>query len=423
VTLRGWLFGFTPNYAGEIPNANPPGSVGPPGYHPGDPNGVDATAFDTETFSRGLSPFVPSPWSGWPADWSTPNFGAGPGFGQLVDTAWAGLDLNSSVIAAMPVYRTVGYEIVEPLSWMSNPDPSIYTSWFEFAKQLFWEFMLGEVFVLPFERYTNGYPRTMRVIPSAFVTVEMSGGVRRYRIGQMDVTADILHIRYQSSTTTPHGVGPLAAAGARMVTAGLMSRQMDEVVSSGGTPRYVIEIEKALTQTQADDVLTQWLQSRAGSMGAPALMTGGAKLTSVQQMSPKDLALLELAQWNESRIAIALGVPPFLLGLPSGGDSMTYSNVSALFDFHDRASIRPKVVAVMSALSNWALPRGQCVELNRDEYTRPALAERATAYATLHGIVDPDGTSALSAAEIRAMERFHGEPSAAALTGGDAGAY
>jgi hypothetical protein len=102
---------------------------------------------------------------------------------------------------------------------------------------------------------------------------------------------------------------------------------------------------------------------------------------------------------------------------------MTYSNVTSLFDFHDRSSIRPKVTAVMSALSNWALPRGQCVELNRDEYTRPALAERATAYATLHGIVDADGLSALSAAEVRAMERFHGEPSAVALTGGDVGAY
>lgn len=408
------------NYAGEIPNANvPPTSVGPP-HTPGDPNGVE---FDTtETFSRAMPAWYPSPWSGWPADWSTPNFGAGPGFGQLVDTAWAGLDLNSSVIAAMPVYRTVGGQIAEPRSWMTNPDPTIYTSWHEFAKQLFWEFMLGEAFVLPLERYTDGYPRTMRVLPAAFVKVEMKGGVRSYHIGHMDVTDEILHIRYQSTTTTPHGVGPLEAAGARMVTAGVMSRHVDNVISTGGTPRYTINVEQALTQPQADEVMEQWFKSRAGDMGRPALLTGGATLSSVQQMTPKDLALLELAQWNESRIAIALGVPPFLLGLPSGGDSMTYSNVSALFDFHDRASIRPKVTAVMSALSNWALPRGQSAELNRDEYTRPALAERATAYATLHGIVDADGLSALSAAEVRAMERFHGEPSMAALTGGDVGA-
>ena len=50
--------------------------------------------------------------------------------------------------------------------------------------------------------------------------------------------------------------------------------------------------------------------------------------------------MLELAQFTESRIAVLLGVPPFLVGLPSGGDSMTYSNVSSLFDFHDRSYLR-----------------------------------------------------------------------------------
>ena len=40
-------------------------------------------------------------------------------------------------------------------------------------------------------------------------------------------------------------------------------------------------------------------------------------------------------------------------------------------------SLRPKAGHVMTALSGWALPRGQSVELNRDEYCRPALKERA----------------------------------------------
>jgi phage portal protein BeeE len=125
------------------------------------------------------------------------------------------------------------------------------------------------------------------------------------------------------------------------------------------------------------------------------------------------MALLELAQFNESRIAIMLGVPPFLVGLPSGGDSMTYSNVTSLFDFHDRSSLRPKASMAMAALSNWALPRGQAAELNRDEYTRPAFGERALAYKTLWE------TGAISPEEIRAMERLNGPAPAVALTGGD----
>ena len=72
-------------------------------------------------------------------------------------------------------------------------------------------------------------------------------------------------------------------------------------------------------------------------------------------------------------------------------DSLTYSNITSLFDFHDRASLRPKATDVMAALSWWALPRGQAAELNRDEYTRPAFNERADAgKLTTAGIVSAD---------------------------------
>jgi phage portal protein BeeE len=81
-------------------------------------------------------------------------------------------------------------------------------------------------------------------------------------------------------------------------------------------------------------------------------------------------------------------------------DSMTYSNVSQVFDFHDRRYLKTAATRVMSALSGWALPRGQAVELNRDEYSRPSLAERAEAYVKLAAL------GVLSRQEIRVMERF-----------------
>jgi len=96
---------------------------------------------------------------------------------------------------------------------------------------------------------------------------------------------------------------------------------------------------------------------------------------------------------------------------------MTYSNVSALFDYHWRAGLRPLAGTVMAALSQWALPRGTGAELNRDEYVRPPLNERAGAYATLHGISDTTGV-VITAAEIRRLERFEGLDAPIALSGG-----
>jgi HK97 family phage portal protein len=297
---------------------------------------------------------------------------------------------------------------------MLNPDPLVYNGWFEFSRSLFWEYMLGgEVFILAMSRGADGYPLRFRVIPGWLMNVEMRGGTREYRIGLQDVTDDILHIRYQSSTDDARGHGPLECAGARMTAAGLLQRYAQNLVECGGIPQYWIEVERRLSKAEAADLLDQWVESRIRHAGHPALMSGGASLRDTKSMSAKDMSLLELSQFNESRIAVALGVPPFLLGLPSGGDSLTYSNVSSLFDFHDRASLRPKAVAVMQALSNWALPRGQSCELNRDEYSRPALKERAESYQILAGI------GAISVEEIRAMERLNGEAPAVALTGGD----
>jgi phage portal protein BeeE len=133
-------------------------------------------------------------------------------------------------------------------------------------------------------------------------------------------------------------------------------------------------------------------------------------------MSPKDMAMLDIAQFTEARIAVLLGTPPFLVALP-GSDSMTYSNVSQVFDQHDRMSLRPMAATVMGALSGWALPSTQRAELNRDEYSRPSFGERVDAYVKLAGI------GAISIEEIRAAERLQGEsdrPSQgiSALTGG-----
>jgi phage portal protein BeeE len=140
------------------------------------------------------------------------------------------------------------------------------------------------------------------------------------------------------------------------------------------------------------------------------VLDNGVKLSTHPAMSPKDLTMIEVAQFTESRIAVLLGVPPFLVGLPAGGDSLTYSNVTSLFEYHDRSSLRPKAAHVMAAMSGWALPRDQAVEINRDEYSRPSFTERADAWVKLKG------ADILTAEEIRTAERFRGDaPTASTL--------
>jgi HK97 family phage portal protein len=394
-----WISG-----AGAIPNdtVGDPDTVGPDPVHPGDPDGFE---FETaEPTGNRMASIAVSPWSGWPAEWATPAWDKGDTdkYNNLVDAAWGAIDLNASVLSAMPVYRTRNGKVMDSAAWMTNPDPLIYTSWAEFAKQLFWDYQTGEAFVLPMGRGADGWPMNFRVIPPWLVNVEMGNTGRVYNIGKLDVTDEILHIRYKSTTDSARGIGPLESGKYRLIAAGVLARYAAEVAQGGGIPYYWLQAEKRLSKQEAEELKDSWWRARVQNPGIPPVLSGGVTAERMQ-FNPSEIGLTELAQFTESRIVTMLGVPPFLMGLPSGGDSMTYSNVSSLFDFHDRASLRPKANAVMTALSGWALPRGQSVELNRDEYSRPALADRAEAYVKLNSI------GALSVDEIRTMERLNGE--------------
>lgn len=402
-----YLFGTSPNHAGVTPNENEsgdPATVGGDDYTPGDPDGVEYQYDPVEP--RHFSHPSPSPWDGWPEEWST-SWDWGSRLNALIDIAWTCVDRSASVLSAMPVYRTRSGRIVEPTTWMTNPDPSIYSSWHEFAKQLFRDYLMGEAFVIPIATGVNEYPLTFRVVPPWLMHVEMKGGQRAYRLGGpggTDVTNEILHIRYDSTTDSARGKGPLEVAGGRKITAGLIEKYTREVVKNGGMPLYTLETGAELNEDEAQDLLNQWVASRRANFGHPPVLDNGVTLKAQQGMTPQDMAMIEIAQFTEARIAVLLGVPPMIVGLPSAGsESMTYSNVSQVFDQHDRLSLRPMAAHVMGALSAWALPSTQRAELNRDEYSRPSFGERVEAYAKMVAM------GAMSVEEVRAAERLIGE--------------
>lgn len=386
--------GWTPN---DNPPGIPPATVGEPDYQPGDPDGVEIISVGEPAAGGPRRPPRPVPWSGWPVEWMTPNWG-----GQLqllTDTAWTCLDDNASILAAMPPYL-VGASSTLPADWVNNPDPDRYTSWNEFAKQLVWDFQgAGEVFVLTTARYANTYPARFHVVPPWFVEIDWRAGQRRYQIGSLDVTADMLHIRYTSRTTDLHGRGPLEVGGPRMVAAAALARYAQQFAVGGAIPNAVLTYPGRLSRERVLELQAQWVEARMSGMGLPAVLSGGIDFRTLDY-NPKDLALVELSQWNEARIAVLLKVPPVCVALPSGGDSMTYSNVESLFDYRWRAGLSTLAASLMAALSGWALPRGTTVEVNRDEFVKAPPLERAQTHQIYVGM----GVETVD--EAREAERF-----------------
>ena len=82
----------------------------------------------------------------------------------------------------------------------------------------------------------------------------------------------------------------------------------------------MLEHPEELTAAQSADLKAQWVAARLSGIGEPAVLSGGVTWKATQ-VNPKDAAALELLAATSSGIAVLFGVPPFLLGLPSGGDS------------------------------------------------------------------------------------------------------
>jgi len=179
------------------------------------------------------------------------------------------LDLNSSVLSTMPPYL-VGAAPSLNADWLVNPDPDIYTSVEETLKQAFWDYQaVGEVFIISTARYATGWPARFHVVPPWTVNVELEEGRRYYSIGDRDVTADMLHIRYQSTVSDAHGHGPLEAGAARLVAAEVWQRYATSLASSGGVPPSILEYPVEAGELTAEQTMllkAQWVAARQSSI-------------------------------------------------------------------------------------------------------------------------------------------------------------
>lgn len=368
------------------------------------------------TYTTFVTPPPVQPWSGWPTEWSTPNWGSAVGLGEIiqrVSVVFGAIDLNASILSTMPPYRLDGAEVIDPLPWMQNPQPEVYTGWTEAMKQVVTSYYGGgEAFLWATSRYPDDTVRTWVMLNPGWVDINMAGQMRRYEMGGIDITSDVLHLRYSSWPGHAHGHGPLEALAYNLFGAAAMERYQSNLATRSGIPWGALTAPGNLSEAQAIAMRDRFVASRMSANGAPAVLSGGVTLTPFT-INPREMSLLELRQYDEARCAVLLGVPPTLLGLPSGDASMTYRNVEGVYDYHWRAYLRPKAATIMEAISQWALTPGERVELNRDEYVRPSFNERVTAWSQLFNIYDEaTGQRAISIDEIRTAERLTGLDSA-----------
>jgi HK97 family phage portal protein len=387
-----------PPRADVTPNTNPAvGSVGP-----NVPVAGDLSAQQQESGGFGAThvlypaaspPVQASAWAGWPSEWSLPNTSSVAGaLWSETDIVWSAIDKNATATADMPVETLRGVDRVASRSWLTNPNPQVYTSWAEFWRQYWRSYQTaGEAFVLATSWFADGYPATFALLSPWLVTVELDGLRRRYYIGSAELSPEeILHVRYETVPNEPRGVGPLAHATDRLVAARALLRYSTDVSANGGRPWGVLKHKYELTEDQAHALQGQWLSAAVTRHGAPAVLDQDTDLQVVQVL-PKDMLLSEIQTNTDSRLAALLGVPPYLLGIESpAGSSLTYTNVTSLLDFWWRVTLRPQSHYLTAALSGWTLPYGTELSLDARQFLQPDELAQAQVYEILlrAGVVD-----------------------------------
>jgi HK97 family phage portal protein len=403
-----------PTSANDTPN--PAGTVGPetaPTTQLAAPAGAEPAVVDGDALEAALPGprgLAPSPWAGWPSSWGTSwdNVGGGalsdPVMGRKVSTVFSCVDLNSNALGSMPVVVTQDGRPIDPEEhpWTENPDPRIYSGWDEFVVQ--WAasmYTRGEAFIYATRTsWETLLPDRFMVLDPDRVTVRFDNdGFREYELSGVGplFSFDVLHSRYMTLAGWPNGLSPLMAAAGNLRSAAALEQYGANLAEGGGIPWGVLSTEQRLTPRQALLARQQYRAQRADMSGDPVVMGYGLSLDTLN-LSPKDMALLELRVFDEQRIASVLGTPPWLVGLPQPS-GMTYANALSLFGFHWRR-LRPVAKRLTNGLSAWALPRGRRCQLNAGDYVQPDLAERAAAYRTMKD------AGALTADEWRALENL-----------------
>lgn len=361
-------------------------------------------------------PVQASRWAGWPVEWEPPsNLTAPFSAAGRVSTVFAAIDLNARAIGSLPVYTRRERTVLEPgPAWIRNPAPGLFSGWTEAAEQMVWSFQRrGDVFLWALSRYADGTVRYFTVLNPDHVHVERGeDGYPDYSllgnwgtdpfVASLD-REDVLQISYAKPPGMLRGISPLESVAMNLISSSSATQMAGDLAARGGIPWGVMNAPYELDRDEVDALRSQWLDSAARRGGAPAITSGGFTLSSLT-ISPREMMLLESREFDDSRIAVALGVPPVMLGLPASG-GMTYQNVTMLYDFHWRSTLRTFTRRFAEAISLWGLPYGTKLRFNPDEYTRGGIDARVDTLVKLHGIEDETGR-VLNAKQIRDIEEF-----------------
>lgn len=216
----------------------------------------------------------------------------------------------------------------------------------------------------------NGEPRELYVLrPDRMKVVPGNDGwpqAYEYRVADRMVRfsiddethiSPIHHHSFFHPNNDHYGMSPLEAAATAIDIHNAASKWNKALLDNSARPSGALIYtakEGHLSDEQFERLREELETSFEGpaNAGKPLLLEGGLDWKNMG-LSPRDMDFIEAKYVAAREIALALGVPPMLLGIP--GDN-TYSNYAEANRSFWRQTILPLVEKGAKALTNWLMP-------------------------------------------------------------------
>ncbi len=214
--------------------------------------------------------------------------------------------------------------------------------------------------------------------------------------------APICHIKNFHPQDDHYGFSPMQAAAMAMDVHNAASRWSKALLDNAARPSGAIiykgaEGQGKLSEDQYDRLVGEMESHHQGARnaGRPMLLEGGLDWKPMG-FSPSDMEFQKTKESAAREIALALGVPPMLIGIQ--GDA-TYANYQEAHRAFYRLTVLPLATRVTAALAAWLSGHaGDAVEVKPDLDQVPALsAEREALWTRVNG------AAFLSEAEKRSL--------------------
>lgn len=129
---------------------------------------------------------------------------------------------------------------------------------------------------------------------------------------------DVLHVRLHTPRHVLKGVSPLLAT---MLDQSLSSAALNQQIAfylNQARPSFMLSTDTILNKAQADELRERWREQTTGeNAGGTPILTAGLKALPLV-VNAHDAQLAEILKMSDTNIALAMRIPPAVLGVGGG---------------------------------------------------------------------------------------------------------